>query len=62
MPKVPAGEQGVTVLPGRYTVQVPATDPLFAATPTAPALVDVPATTDQRATPVALQLPVQIGP
>jgi hypothetical protein len=50
------------VLPGRYTVQVPPADPLFTATPAAPALVDVPATTDQQATPVALQLPVQIRP
>ena len=60
--KVPAGEQGLTVLPGRYIVQVPPADPLFAATPAAPAQVDVPATADQRATPVALQLPVQIRP
>jgi hypothetical protein len=57
---IPAGEQGVTVLPGRYTVQVPPTDPLFAARPAAPAHVDVPA--DQHATPAALQLPVQIRP
>ncbi|WP_433732520.1 hypothetical protein ACQP2Y_46910 (plasmid) [Actinoplanes sp. CA-051413] len=60
--QVPVDDQGVTVLPGRYTVQVPPTDPLFAATPAAPAQVDVPATADQRATPVALQLPVQIRP
>ena len=60
--RVPADQQGVTVLPGRYTVQVPASDPLFAATPAAPAQIDVPATADQQANPVALQLPVQIRP
>jgi len=59
---VPTGEQGVTVLPGRYTVQAPAGDPLFAAAPATPAHVDVPATADPRATPVTLQLPVQIRP
>lgn len=50
--KVPAGEQGLTVLPGRYTVKVPPADPLFAATSAAPAQIDVPATADQRATPI----------
>jgi hypothetical protein len=60
--RVPAGAQGLTVLPGRYTVQVPPADPLFAATPPAPAHVDVPASADERATPVTLQLPVQIRP
>jgi hypothetical protein len=60
--RVPVDEQGLTALPGRYTVQVPDTDPLFAPTPAAPARVDVTATSDPRATPTALQLPVQIRP
>jgi hypothetical protein len=39
------------MLPGRYTIQVLPADPLFAATPAAPAQVVVPATADQRGHP-----------
>jgi hypothetical protein len=53
---------GVAALPGRYTVQVPNTDPLFAPTSAAPARIDVTAAADERATPAQLSLSVQIRP
>jgi len=61
---VPVDKPGtsVAVLPGRYSVQVPDTDPLFAPTSAAPARVDVAAAADERATPAQLSMPVQIRP
>jgi hypothetical protein len=56
------GGKSVPVLPGRYTVQVPNTDPLFAPASADPARVDVAAAADEQATPAQLSLPIQIRP